>query len=205
MEIDENGFDFEWDIKLSNGLNITENKLFEAMKKIGLNPEIQYQISQMKVDFAFPEEMIAIEVNGPYHYTEEGKLRDKKRYFVLRKEGWKVKTFTAKSVYYNPDEVAKRIATLLISNNLPTKNRNLFEEQERTAVANEMRGYEGYQTKSIFRNFFIFHGIGWLVIYILLNLLLYKLDGSTDFSKTILLSLVMYFFLASWWVERIRD
>lgn len=133
---DEDGFDFEWDIKQPNGLNITENKLFDAMKKIGLKPEPQYSISQMKVDFAFPEERIAIEVNGPHHYTEEVKLKDKKRYFVLKHNNWKVKTFSAKRVYYYPEDVAKEIKVLLnypekqeiISYNKETYSEELIEE-----------------------------------------------------------------------------
>jgi len=106
-------FDEYKDIKLSNGMNITENKLYEAMKEIGLSPVPQYKISAMHVDFAFPNEMIAIEINGPHHETEEQKLRDKKRWFVLRKEGWKRRTFQSKEVYSNPVGVARKIKGLL--------------------------------------------------------------------------------------------
>ncbi len=67
MVVDD--FDQEWDIKLANGMNLTENKLYDAMLKIGLKPEYQYEISYMKVDFAFPKYNIVIEVNGPYHDT----------------------------------------------------------------------------------------------------------------------------------------
>jgi len=106
-------FDEYEDIRLPNGLNITENKLYEAMKKIGLNPIPQYPISEMRVDFAFPEEMIAIEVDGDYHNTEEQKIRDRKRWFVLNSRGWKRRTFTAKQVYYYPMDVARKIKRLL--------------------------------------------------------------------------------------------
>ena len=110
---EDNNFDHEWDIKLDNGLNVTENKLFESMKRTGLNPKSQYEISQMTVDFAFPDEGVVIEINGPYHKTEEQKLRDKKRLFVLHKKGWKRKTYSAESVYKNPDGIAKQIAKLI--------------------------------------------------------------------------------------------
>ena len=98
---------------MPNGLNITENRLFEAMQKIGLNPKSQYPISDMKVDFAFPKEMIAIEVNGKYHRTEEQKIRDRKRWFVLNGLGWKRRTFTAEQVYSSPIEIAKKIKKIL--------------------------------------------------------------------------------------------
>lgn len=110
---EDNNFDHEWDIKLDNGLNVTENKLFESMKRIGLNPKSQYGISQMTVDFAFPDEGVVIEINGPLHDTEEQKLRDKKRLFVLHRKGWKRKTYSAKAVYKNPDRIAKQIAKLI--------------------------------------------------------------------------------------------
>lgn len=106
-------FDEYKDIKLPNGLNITENRLYEAMQKIGLNPEPQYPISQMKVDFAFPEEMLVIEINGVCHETEEQKIIDKKRWFVLNNLGWKRRTFTAKQVHYYSMEVAHKIKKLL--------------------------------------------------------------------------------------------
>ncbi|MBI2130202.1 DUF559 domain-containing protein [Candidatus Woesearchaeota archaeon] len=110
---EDNNFDHEWDIKSDNGLNVTENKLFESLKRIGLNPKSQYKIDQMTVDFAFPDDGIIVEINGPYHKTEEQILRDKRRLFVLHKKGWKRKTYNAESVYKNPDGIAKQIAKLI--------------------------------------------------------------------------------------------
>jgi very-short-patch-repair endonuclease len=116
MSEENNKFDYEWDIKSSNGMNVTENKLYDALVSAGLKPEPQYPISQMKVDFAFPDEMLVIEVNGPHHDSEEQKLKDKKRWFVLNNLGWKRRTFNASAVYDNPEKYAKKIRKLLGKN-----------------------------------------------------------------------------------------
>ena len=103
----------KFDIKLSNGLNVTENKLYEAMISLGLNPHKQYVIGKMTVDFAFPKEKLVIEINGPYHNTKKQRLIDKKRWFVLKNNGWSVKTFKSKTVYEKPDSVAYVIKKVL--------------------------------------------------------------------------------------------
>lgn len=89
--------------------SITEKKLLAEMVNLGLRPEPQYQISRMTVDFAFPNEMLVIEVNGPHHDTDEQKLIDKKRWFVLNNEGWKRRTYKADKVWKHTKFVAKTI------------------------------------------------------------------------------------------------
>ncbi len=115
--MENNDFEFEqtpWDIKLSNGMNITENKLFKTMNKIGLSPEPQYKISNMTVDFAFPYERVVIEVNGPHHDTEEQRKKDKKRLYVLNSLGWTRRTYGANSVHKDSRRVAKKIQKLIL-------------------------------------------------------------------------------------------
>ena len=114
MYTSDDEFDFEHDIKDSSGLNQTEKKLYHAMKSIGLSPVPQYKISRMTVDFAFPNERLAIEINGPYHNSEKQKLKDSKRYFVMQKNGWNRKSFDSNRVYEKPFEVAYIIRNLLI-------------------------------------------------------------------------------------------
>lgn len=98
-----------------DGMNITERKLFNALKLIGLNPLTQYDVGQCKLDFAFPEYRWAFEVYGPYHYTEEGKKRDRKRMQFLHHTypPWRVKGFNAERVFKNPDSVARAIKKTL--------------------------------------------------------------------------------------------
>ena len=103
------GFDDKWEHRGSDGMNVTERRLYHALKRIGLNPEPQYKISDMTVDFAFPDNSLAIEINGPYHKSEAQSDTDKKRYFVLKSEGWELKTFSAKKTYWYPEKVALEI------------------------------------------------------------------------------------------------
>jgi len=99
----------------SDGMNVTERKLFEALKRIGLDPIPQYGVGQCTIDFAFPENYWAFEVNGPEHNTPEGRERDKRRWQFLTHTDppWKVKNFSAKRVYYHPDQVAREIKRIL--------------------------------------------------------------------------------------------
>jgi len=91
------------------GPSQVEKKLYAELVYMGLKPEPQYEISDMHVDFAFPEQKLVIEVNGLQHYTKEGKERDRKRYFVLKKEGWKVKSFHSDKVWKHTKFVAEKI------------------------------------------------------------------------------------------------
>jgi len=80
------------------GQNRIEYTLFLAMRGLGLDPKPQYHISNLIADFAFPDEMLVVEINGPDHDTEDGIARDKKRWYVLNERGWKVKKFRADKV-----------------------------------------------------------------------------------------------------------
>jgi len=113
MQSTDEQLDVENEIRLPNKLNVTENRLFEAMGIVGLKPLPQHPISQMTVDFAFTEERLVIEINGPMHDNEDQQLRDKKRWFALQNEGWERKTFEAKRCYHRPMEVALIIRHLL--------------------------------------------------------------------------------------------
>ncbi len=121
--------DFEHDIKDSEGLNVTERKLLEALRELGLNPLPHFKISRMTVDLAFPEQKLAVEVNGTYHKSEKQKVADQKRWFVLQKNGWQRKSFEAARVYYNPREVAAVISSLLSMNGNKTVYTNKPSEK----------------------------------------------------------------------------
>lgn len=89
--------------------NRTEHKLYIAMKGLGLKPEPQYKISDMTVDFAFPDKKIVIEVHGFHHDNEKQQANDYRRECVLKKLGWLVKAYKASSVHKNPVFIAEKI------------------------------------------------------------------------------------------------
>ena len=96
--------------------SFTEKKVLRELNKLGIYPEIQYKISNIHVDFAFPEKKIAIEIDGPGHRTEEGKRRDGNRDDFLQTSGWKVRRYTEKEVDESPQWVAKKIIDFLNRN-----------------------------------------------------------------------------------------
>lgn len=83
------------------------------MNQIGLFPKEQYQIGFMCVDFAFPDEQVVIEVEGPHHKEEEQRINDIKRGYVLRDYGWSVWRINAEKVYNNPMKMAYRVKFIL--------------------------------------------------------------------------------------------
>ena len=111
-------FDSYKDIKEENGMNQTENKVYDAMKKLGLDPKPQYEIgNHMHVDFAFPEKKVVIEIGkkgDKYHSTPEQINRDKRRWFALTQHyGWKIKTYGVDFAYNHPGLCAEKIKDLL--------------------------------------------------------------------------------------------
>lgn len=184
-------FDYYGDIKQTNGLNVSENKLFEAMREIGLNPIPQYKISQMTVDFAFPDRKIVIEVNGPYHRTEEQIIRDKKRWFVLNKEGWKRRSFSSKEVYENPQRVAEKIKNLIEKEEFGQIN---FEETKTEYILSNYPRERKKTLKEVFKEI-----LGVISISISLVFFLFFLFSIILFlsiaDQTILILSIIYFII----------
>ena len=68
------------------------------------------------LDFAFPEKMKAIEVDGhPSHFTSKGRRRDRFRDWILGRAGWRILRVTADELRENPRETAQKI-TVFLSN-----------------------------------------------------------------------------------------
>lgn len=134
--------------RLPNGRFVTEDRLYEAMKEIGLNPKSQYKIDQMTVDFAFPEQKLVIEVEGPHHQQEECIVKDFNRDCVLKRLGWKIKYYSAKLVFYNPEAVALRIKKELMTLGWAEtqKARKILADQEKKILDNWDIGFSGWET-----------------------------------------------------------
>jgi len=86
-----------------------EEKLYENLEAIGLHPKIHYPISDMHVDFAFPEHKIAVEVDGKQHEGETQRYSDNERLAILQQLGWVVRRVTAEEVYRDPKKTAYKI------------------------------------------------------------------------------------------------
>lgn len=93
--------------------SLTERILLKALNQQDLYPEEQYEIGLMKVDFAFPEEDLVIEVDGPQHEEERQHLIDIRRSYVLRANGWSISRYKTDEVWNNPIKVAGKIKWII--------------------------------------------------------------------------------------------
>ncbi len=75
-----------------------EADLYDAMLREGLLPVPQACIKGYYVDFAFPDVRVAVEADGAPYHGGERRERDRKRDWILRREGWTVKRFHGKTI-----------------------------------------------------------------------------------------------------------
>jgi G:T-mismatch repair DNA endonuclease (very short patch repair protein) len=95
-----------------------ETRLRLLMQRAGLPaPEAQYRVFDgdgfvARLDFAYPEQKLAIEYDGQWH-AEPGRLgRDRRRLNRLAEAGWRVLFVTAADMH-DPETLARRIARAL--------------------------------------------------------------------------------------------
>lgn len=78
-----------------------EKSLHDALVAAGLRPERQHRVDQYRVDLGFPEQRLAVEVDGDaFHLTADGDLRraDRVRDQRLASLGWAVLRVSARQV-----------------------------------------------------------------------------------------------------------
>jgi very-short-patch-repair endonuclease len=71
----------------------SEAKLALVLSSMGFNPkdvQTQFAVGKYRVDFAFPEELVALEADGWVHTTAVVIARDAARDADLRRLGWEV-------------------------------------------------------------------------------------------------------------------
>ena len=69
----------------------------------------QQGIGIFAVDFYCPELKLAIEIDGPHHFTERGIRRDAKRQNLIETKGIQFLRFTDDEVQESVDRVVKKI------------------------------------------------------------------------------------------------
>lgn len=71
-----------------------EERTLSALNKAGLRPESQFPVvssqGRFRLDFAFPQKMIALEVDGPHHLDPDQARADRQRDAILSALGWRV-------------------------------------------------------------------------------------------------------------------
>ena len=77
-------------------------------------PIPQFAISRYRLDFAWPNQKLAVEVDGhDYHKTKEQRSYDAQRDRDLLRLGWTTVRFTGSDVFRNADGVAKEIMSIV--------------------------------------------------------------------------------------------
>ncbi|MFB4473741.1 endonuclease domain-containing protein [Oceanobacillus caeni] len=87
-----------------------ERRLYNGLLQHGLYATPQYKVGKYRLDFAFPQYMIAIECDGKaYHSTPKQKAHDKKRDIFLKENGWTVLRFSGRKIYRELPSVVNKI------------------------------------------------------------------------------------------------
>jgi len=100
-------------------LNVSypEKLCIQYIEKNGLNKKYsivrEYSVFPYFVDFAFLNEMIAIEIDGSQHLLPERKERDDKKDKLLNDLGWLVIRISEKEIKTNIENVFNQILTIL--------------------------------------------------------------------------------------------
>ena len=109
------------------GLVLTESPIEESLwaaflraikppyEKVSL-PTPQHQLNGYRLDFAWPDRKVAVEVDGhDYHKTKEQRSYDAKRDRELTKLGWTTLRFTGSDVHKDADAVADEVVQILLA------------------------------------------------------------------------------------------
>lgn len=93
-----------------------ESRLRLVLVRAGLpKPAVQHPVTDRvgrtvaTVDLAYQAERIAIEYEGGEHFERERVIRDVYRYTRLVDLGWRVYRYTAKQVYWRPEQIVAEI------------------------------------------------------------------------------------------------
>ena len=91
-----------------------ELKMKTVFADKGYFPEHQYQFGYYIIDFAFPDQKLAIECDGKYwHSFPEAKRRDKAKNTYLNNKGWQIIRLKEDDIKENADECAARVIRVL--------------------------------------------------------------------------------------------
>ena len=75
--------------------------------------EREYSVFPYFIDFAFINEMVAVEIDGQQHELPDRKANDIKKDDLLVKRGWRVFRITSKQMISNPKGVVEEVITFI--------------------------------------------------------------------------------------------
>lgn len=83
-----------------------EIKLYEALRQEGLDPVPQYYVQGYYADFAFPDVGLLVEADGAVHQGVAQHEHDRKRDWILVRQGWTVKRFHGTTITHRASNCA---------------------------------------------------------------------------------------------------
>jgi very-short-patch-repair endonuclease len=103
----KNNISYPEKIFLDKITEIEWNKKYTIIRELSVFPFF--------IDFAFMNEMVAVEIDGSQHLLAERKLRDDKKDEVLIDNGWTIIRVTEKEIKNNLTEIISKIEEVLLS------------------------------------------------------------------------------------------
>ena len=102
--------------RLSN-VSYPEKLFVEYIENNGLDKKYsiirEYSVFPYFIDFAFVNQMVAVEIDGSQHLLPERKESDDKKDKLLNNLGWSIVRISEKEIKTNIDDVFKQILTIL--------------------------------------------------------------------------------------------
>ena len=99
---------------VSKGMSWPEKQFNDALIEAGIiDFEYEYRNGIYSYDFAFPDIMLDIEIDGGTHLQEKVIAKDKRRDLWSESKGWTVIRFTWKDIKYNLNDCIKIIEAII--------------------------------------------------------------------------------------------
>lgn len=98
----------------SRGIRIgtsLENTVALRLSRWNLLDRQQYRVGKYRLDFAWPDQKIGIEADGPHHWRPDVAMKDAIRDSWLRSQGWLI--FRVDEMNGNLDDQLCRVACIL--------------------------------------------------------------------------------------------
>lgn len=98
----------------THGLRIgsdLENKVTWRLHLYGVLDQCQHQVGPYRLDYAWPQKLIALEADGPFHWHPDTAVKDVARDCFLRANGWLV--FRVDDRNNNLDEQLDRVIAVI--------------------------------------------------------------------------------------------
>ncbi len=83
-----------------------EIELYEALRQEGLDPVPQFYVQGYYADFAFPDVRLLVEADGAVHQGTAQHEHDRKRDWILTRQGWTVKRFHGTTITHRASNCA---------------------------------------------------------------------------------------------------